>query len=635
MEALKDVEGMHGGQNRRRENISFLFTFFFFLFFAHPAVHAQKNQQQPTQQLKSSSYADTWVATDALGRSLPTAEVTGPLQQDKFVGIFYFIWQGAHGFDTHRGQKENGGIMSKLPSDTVSPYNLMELVAENPEDPQYGPMHAFHYWGEPYFGYYLPDDEWIIRKHAQMLSDAGVDVIFFDVTNAALYLPQVKKIGEVYKKMRAEGNSTPSISFLLNTHHIKTGKKLYEKFYLKRLYEDLWFNWKGKPLLLCNPEGLPEEMRNFFTLRQSWAWSKGQEWFGDGKDKWTWLDHSPQSYGWHDSPDKPEQVSVSVAQHPVTNIGRSFHNGKQPKPENFETKRGLYFNEQWQRALEVDPEFIFITGWNEWVAMRFNNGSAKSFLGEPIEKGETFFVDLYNEEYNRDIEPMKGGYGDNYYYQMVANIRKFKGTRSLPPIYLKHTIKVDGIFDDWSSVNAVYMDDSGDVTHRKHPGWGRIDEYRNVSGRNDIIAARTAQDDQHLAFYVKADRPFIGQGNENWMNLFISIKDAADMPDWEGYHFMITWNKAKKKAILEKSLGGWKWNAVAEVSMAAGERELELSIPKSALSIDDEGFIIDFKWVDNMPLDGDIMHWLDKGDAAPNGRFRYRASFYSASDDDI
>ncbi len=23
-----------------------------------------------------------------------------------------------------------------------------------------------------------------------------------------------------------------------------------------------------------------------------------------------------------------------------------------------------------ERALKVDPEFIFITGWNEWIAMR-------------------------------------------------------------------------------------------------------------------------------------------------------------------------------------------------------------------------------------------------------------------------
>lgn len=449
------------------------FALFFLL--VSSALQAQETQKQiQARQLISSSGAESWLATDALERSLPTAEEAGALRKDKFVGMFYFIWQGAHGYDQHSGGQEDGGVMPKLPCDTVSPYNLSEMIDENPESPQYGPMHAFHYWGEPYFGYYLPNDEWIIRKHAQMLSDAGVDVIFFDVTNASLYLPQVIKNGEVYQKMRAAGNSTPSISFLLNTHHVETGTRLFNSFYEKGLFDDLWFYWKGKPLLLCNPEGLPEEMKSFFTLRQSWAWSNGQEWFEDGKDKWPWLDHYPQAYGWHESPDKPEQLSVNVAQHPISNIGRSFHDGKQPEPENFETETGLNFAEQWKRALEVDPEFILITGWNEWIAMRFDNGASKYFLGEPIEKGETYFVDLYNEEYNRDIEPMKGGYGDNYYYQMVSNIRRFKGAGSIPTTEIKHAIRVDGDFGDWASVKLVYQDDQGDVTHRKHPGWGRI-----------------------------------------------------------------------------------------------------------------------------------------------------------------
>jgi hypothetical protein len=34
-----------------------------------------------------------------------------------------------------------------------------------------------HHWGESAFGYYRSDDPWVLRKHAQMLSDAGVDVI--------------------------------------------------------------------------------------------------------------------------------------------------------------------------------------------------------------------------------------------------------------------------------------------------------------------------------------------------------------------------------------------------------------------------------------------------------------------------
>src|SRR5215217_1362858 len=461
--------------------------------------NAGAQDKMNTRQLVSSSGADVWVAKDALGRTV-TGNGSG-IRPDKYVGIFYFIWQGAHGYDKHSGGAAGEGVMPKQASDTLSPYDISKLLKENPDQPKYGPLHAFHHWGEPYFGYYLPDDEWIIRKHAQMLSDAGVDVLILDVTNAAIYLPQVTKIAETYKKMRAAGMSTPSIAFIVNSNPTATVNRLYDNIYAKELFKDLWFYWKGKPLLLAPPEGQSETVKNFFNIRQSWAWSKGQKWFGEGKDKWTWVDHTPQSYGWHESADKPEQISVSIAEHPMSNIGRSFHDGKEP-----EVKRpaeGLYFGEQWKRALEVDPEFVFITGWNEWVAMRFDDGAASHFLGKKIDKGETYFVDLYNEEFSRDGEPMKGGFNDNYYYQMISNIRKFKGSR-VPPVYSgMNSIKVDGNFKDWTSVPAVYKDDQGDTFHRKHAGWGRYREYINNTGRNDIVEARVAVDAQYISFYVK------------------------------------------------------------------------------------------------------------------------------------
>ena len=39
---------------------------------------------------------DHWVATDALGRTLPGHSETGPRRTGKFVGVFYFVWVGNH-----------------------------------------------------------------------------------------------------------------------------------------------------------------------------------------------------------------------------------------------------------------------------------------------------------------------------------------------------------------------------------------------------------------------------------------------------------------------------------------------------------------------------------------------------------
>jgi hypothetical protein len=579
-------------------------------------------QDEPIQ-LISSSAADTWVAKDALGRSVETGN--GKIRKDKYVGIFYFIWQGAHGYDKHSGGVAGEGVMPKQASDTLSPYDISKLLKADPDQPKYGPLHAFHHWGEPYFGYYLPDDEWIIRKHAQMLSDAGVDVLILDVTNAAIYLPQVSKIAETYTAMRKAGISTPSIAFIVNSNPVATVNRLYDKIYSKDLFKDLWFYWKGKPLLLAPSEGQTEQVMQFFTVRQSWAWSKGQKWFGDGKDKWTWVDHTPQSFGWHESPDKPEQISVSIAEHPMSNIGRSFHDGREPEVKRSE--EGLYFAEQWKRALAVDPEFVFITGWNEWVAMRFDDGAASHFLGKKIKKGETYFVDLYNEEYSRDAEPMKGGFNDNYYYQMVSNIRKFKGSRPVPVYAETNTVKIDGSFKDWTSVMAVFTDDKGDTFHRKHAGWGKYKEYINNTGRNDIVEAKIAIDRNYISFYVKTASAMTLWNSPDWMRLFIGVSEA-DRPGWEGFQFMLN-QKPKNASVtsLQISNGGWDWKPAMDIKYAVSGNEMELKLPRKTLGLTAKSFSIDFKWADNTPDGDDVMHFLDKGDSAPNGRFKYRYIF--------
>jgi hypothetical protein len=142
-------------------------------------VHAQQ-----TAPAVSSVKADTWVATDSLGRKVVIDARGGHIRKDRFVGIFYFVWHGALGYDRQLPPRADEGIQPKLPSDTVSPYDNTKLLAANPDNPKWGPVSAMHYWGEPWFGYYLTDDEWVIRKHAQLLSDAGVDVILLDATNA-------------------------------------------------------------------------------------------------------------------------------------------------------------------------------------------------------------------------------------------------------------------------------------------------------------------------------------------------------------------------------------------------------------------------------------------------------------------
>jgi hypothetical protein len=106
--------------------------------------------------------------------------------------------------------------------------------------------------------------------------------------------------------------------------------------------------------------------------------------------------------------------------YPLEVRGRHYHNNSwdnSPDAVNY----GLNFEEQWARARLFDPEYIFVCGWNEWVAMRYPN----LMNWYPIDRAA--FPDTFNQLYSRDVEPMTGGHTDNYYYQMIGNIRKYVG----------------------------------------------------------------------------------------------------------------------------------------------------------------------------------------------------------------
>lgn len=553
------------------------------------------------------TYHDTWVATDALGRELPGHAECGSPRDDKTVGIFYFLWM-------------EGGKQV---------YDISKLLKASPANPAYGPKHAFHWWGEPHLGYYRSDDPFVIRRHAQMLADAGVDVIVFDVTNAFTYDKTFLAICRVFEDMRRAGHATPRIAFLTHTKSEVVVKRLYDQFYSTYRHANLWFEWDLKPLIMSSSMGLDAKTKSFFTFRESWAWTRGNGWFGDGKDKWPWLDHHPQKPGWHDAPNQPEQIPVCVAQHPTSNIGRSFHDGKQPPKSAWQTGAGPCFEEQWKRALAVDPEFVFVTGWNEWIAQRFirpDKGGPGRYLGRPLKPGETYFVDAYSQEYSRDIEPMRGGHGDNYYYQLAANIRRFKGVRPLPRPSMPKTVAMNGGFDQWEPVGPEFRDDAGDTAHRAHSGYAAKTTLRNTSGRNDFELAKVARDDAHLYFYVRTGKPIAPRQGKQWMLLLLNV-DGKARGGWQGYEFLVNRTAVDDRTVtVERCTGGWRWEQVASAPMRYKGNELQLAIPRKVLGLpkSDGRLTVDFKWADNIPAEPAPVDFIDQGDVAPNGRFNYR-----------
>ncbi len=371
-------------------------------------------------------------------------------------------------------------------------------------------------------------------------------------------------------------------------------------------------------------------IKDFFTFRP------GQPDYKNGpastrNDQWGWLENYPQHGYVEKSPGEYELMTVGVAQnwseqtHAISAMNGSKIHGRSYTAANGFSQltanshlHGYNFQEQWNRALLVDPDIIFITGWNEWVAGRYEEWGSVS----------NAFPDTFSAEYSRDIEPMKGGHGDNYYYQMIANIRKFKGMEPPEKASSEKAITIDGAFGDWADVTPHFKASKGNVKLRD--GYGYLDSttglplhYINNTARNDIIGAKVARDGFNVYFHVAAATNLTACTDPNWMQLLIDI-DRNKATGWEGYDFMIDHYAANGKAMLSTSSGGWNWTDLAEVAYSTSGAEMEIAIPRVLLDLPTgQPLDIEFKWLDNYSQSGDIMDVYTDGEAAPSGRFSF------------
>jgi hypothetical protein len=575
-----------------------------------------------------------WPATDALGRELPMTAEVGPPKKDRFVGIFYLPWTGDEF--------------------SYGPYDVSKILADQPDmrtTPTFrhtGPKEwHYAYWGEPLFGYYKLTDPWVIRRHMHMLADAGVDALVLDVTNAEIYENVLSQFLPVLLQIRAEGGRVPQLLFMLNTDMGNAAKQLLEKFYRPGRYDELWFRWEGKPLMLCNPDAASPEVREYFTLRT--AFWPGTPPYKNTPNAWHWLGVHPQAYGFTQDPKAAEQINVSPAQnmHWETGAlelmwtgkarGRGFSKGKQ-NPSLNAIERGLNFQEQWDYALKVDPKFIMITAWNEWIA-----GLTHSMKTPWVQ------CDGFNGEFSRDIEPMRGGFGDNFYYQAIANIRRYKGVPEIPHAGgKKRTIELDGSFDQWKEVTPEYRGHFGNTIPRNFDGFGRAPKtrtqgahpdfdgngttwkgqegprYTNTTGRNGLQVMKVCHDHEYIYFYVQTEKPITPPSDPNWMMLLIRTGNPANHV-WNGYDFIV--NRVppgKFGALLEKNNGGWSWLRAADIKFRVEGKQMHLAVPRDVLGLAQDPVTFDFKWLDNIKLPDDLTVLYTDGDTAPSGRFRFR-----------
>ena len=326
------------------------------------------------------------------------------------IGICYSVW-----FDYILGQG----------SEPVTSWHNITEVLEGKQD--WGPSPAFHYWAKPAQGYYRSSDKTAIRNNMSMIYAAGVDFIILDHTNlndGYLNDPRLYKtmiadpmiaLFDTIMEMRAEGKGTPYVVVWCGDSTGALYRDLYDHYYAVEKWQDCFVYWDGRPLLLTTHTRADKfPLKDLFTVRSMWGLSVDL-----AGGQWSYLNPSINGQVTYGSDGKPEHVGITTASQ------RSYMAMGTPdlmtNSDAVGRKQGKTWYVQWYYAFMMRPKILTLTWWNEWTAQRL-----------PIGGGKYAFTDNYNAEYSRDIEPMEGGHGDQYYRWLIQYVSAYKGHLECP-----------------------------------------------------------------------------------------------------------------------------------------------------------------------------------------------------------
>ncbi|MGI6528703.1 MAG: hypothetical protein ACOX3J_03265 [Clostridia bacterium] len=555
---------------------------------------------------------DSFYAIDRLNRKLPSYK-DYPEKHDKTrnVGILYYLKPEKVGSVLTVKR-----ILERFP-DAISSSHGIWLPVRN------------LYWETPLYGNYNGINTNVYRKHAELLANAGVDFVVVNLADG-LDMKILHIFMQSWEKAISEGVNAPKVVFATDYNDPGRGviqlKQLFKEIYKAEKYRELWFYYEGKPLILSNYDVLNTEFRNEQEIKQYFTMRRiSTSYFDDRTEEGVWGIQSvyPQTRHSMSRMGDVDQMVVSPAQN-ANYLGLTAMNGKEvfgrgyAKGEYSYTYTymghemvvdknrqdaylyGLNFQQQWDYALYVDPDFVLVNGWNEFFVKRYNN-----WMGI-----DNAFVNQFNDEFSTDIEPVNGDLMDNYYYQLVANIRRYKGVGSIDYEAARKSIN---IFDDISQWE--------DVPTYNH--------YINTASgvRNNILKTKVAYDRNTIYFYVETRENLSPHTDQSWMRLYIDTGETNK--HWEGFEFVVNrLSPNEDVCYLEVSAGGFNWEIVGEVKYRVEGKVLQIEIPRHMLGMKSGWFSgmpsFNFKWADNVENDGDIFEFYKTGDVAPIGRFTFR-----------
>ena len=567
--------------------------------------------------------------TDDFGRVINPVDVK--VNDDRYVGMFYFLTLGQHA--NHTGIYDINLITFE------STYHK----AFTQYDTFITPVGSAHFWGEPVWGYYNSLDAWVMRKQIEMLTMAGVDFLVLDTTNNVLYENVTKVLFGILKEYQDKGWDVPKVVYYLGDHDlnpdISAFKQVYNIFYSKEEHKSLWFtpNNPEKPMIIA-----PGDVIATFAKSSDAQEKMFSELFDFRVTQWPtedvlhengapWIDFTyPQTsqQGW---------ISLSTAQHVtvnMTDIKNSRGRGWAPvsqlsngtwrgRNDHEKWRMDLNFQAQWNTVLSMTPEqratdarFVFLTGWNEWVAEKLRAGDK-----------DYWTCDTYCPEYSRDIEPSRSnGMKDYAYFMTIMNIHN---DNFAPAVHYEYPAATPDITKDdtavWSTSGAVYRDFTGECADRNFKAMAGDIVYKDTTGRNDIDTITILRDSEYLYFRITCVNAITAHeaGDHGWMNLWLKTAGATgDLLG--GYEFVVNYEVSDNKSQILRCKAADDMQSVGEADVNVYGNAMIIRVPLSALGLSANNYHVEFKVTDNVQnMIGDPLNLYSTGDAAPIGSLNF------------
>ncbi len=415
---------------------------------------------------------DTDLATLSPDAStVPPGDVGEPIQEavlaipDKRVGIFYSVWDGPAAAAMARIKA--AGILAPLTVEDIlrsgGAAKVSDLLFARGE---YDAAAGFHYHATPSAGFYclyrarpgeaspLPDCPNIsatAKRHAEQLITAGIDYVVLDATNLSvlgtladqIQLRPAEVLAEEWSALRKQGTLTPEIAIWGSI--TGDGANIWSE-YLKRVYNEPAFDHvimrdkkSGKKLFFAVDGGRAD-------LAQAMESNGGKN---DIKVVWMWgnMDPSRLAAGiWsfmspcvHNGYYSPTIVGRPCDQYytPASPLGSqmavsasylvNFASRPFGSPGKME---GATLRKQFVKAYAVHPDYLFLNGWNEFIAQPQTDPPTVPAMGLDYEPpGDPLYgkqwVDAYGVEFSRAMEPTKEE-GDGIYQLLRSCLRVYR-----------------------------------------------------------------------------------------------------------------------------------------------------------------------------------------------------------------